>query len=390
MKIIIGSESFNPNISGVAVHAELLARNLAKKGHEVYVFAPSRSFKTHYDDNFKEYKVLRLRSVPNPFRKNFRIAFLPQRQVSKEISKISPDIVHLQDPTSICSSILKKAKKQKIPIIVTNHFSLDYVVSYIQYLKPVHSLVRKILMRYLSAFYNKANFIFCPTETVKKELLCWGVKSKIMAVSNGVDMDRFFSYSLPSSIRIKYHLPGNKIVLYTGRIDKDKSIDVLIRAIPLVLKEQNAHFLLMGGGDMIPKMKELSQSLGVARATTFFGQYHHDMEDLPQFYQVASVFAIPSAIETQSIVTLEAMASGLPVVAANAGALPELVKNGKNGYLFPKGDAKKMAESIIKILKNKKTQKSMGENSLLFVSSHQIDYSFNKIEKIYEKIIKSN
>ena len=387
MKIVIGSESFFPNVSGVAVHAELLARSLAKDGHEVYVFAPSRSFLTHYDKDFKEYKVFRLKSIKNPFRKNFRIAFFPQKQVLREIAKISPDIIHLQDPTSICSSLLKSAKKRKIKLVITNHFSLDYVISYVQYLKPIHSLLKKILMNYLSSFYNKADFIFCPTETVRKELLKWGVNTEIKAVSNGVDIDRFFSYSLPSSIRLKYHLPENRIVLYAGRIDKDKSIDVLINAIPLVLKKANAHFLLLGGGDLIPKMKKLTEELNIERAVTFFGQYDHDMEDLPKLYQIATVFSIPSAIETQSIVTLEAMASGLPIVSANAGALPELVKNGKNGYLFPKGDSNKMADSIIKILKSDEIQKSMKENSLLYVSNHQIEKSQNKIIKTYETIL---
>lgn len=262
MKIIIGSESFSPNISGVAIHAKLLAENLSKRGHQVYVFAPSKSLKSHYDDSEAKYKIFRLRSVPNPFREGFRVAFLPGRIILREVKRINPDIIHLQDPTSICSALLKSAKKNDIPVIVTNHFSLEYVISYLGYLKPFHKQIKYVLMRYLSRFYNKCDYIFCPTETVKKDLIKWGITKPIQAISNGVDLERFFSYSSPMQIRLKYHLPMNPIVLYVGRINIDKNIDVIIKAIPLVLKKINAHFLFIGDGDDLNKLQKLAKKQG--------------------------------------------------------------------------------------------------------------------------------
>jgi len=292
MKIVIGSESFLPNISGVAVHAKLLAENMAKKGHEVYVFAPSSNFKSFYENSNGEYRVFRLRSMPNPFREGFRVALLPGADIAREIKRIQPDIVHLQDPTSICSSLLKSARKNKIPVVVTNHFSLEYVISYLGLLRPVHNQIRYILMRYLSNFYNKCDYIFCPTETVKKELMKWKINKPIQAISNGVDLERFFSYSSPTQIRLKYHLPMNPIVLYVGRINIDKNLETIIRAIPYVLKKINAHFLFVGGGDDLPKISKLANKLGVERQVTFLGSIDHGSEDLPQIYQIAKVFNI--------------------------------------------------------------------------------------------------
>ena len=386
MKIVIGSESFIPNISGVSVHAELLAENLASSGHDVFVFAPSRSGKTYFEKSSKGYNILRLRSMPNPFRKGFRVALFPKKAVFSEVLRIKPDIVHLQDPTSICTSLLKAARKNNIPIIITNHFSLEYIISYIRLLKPFHAQIRKILMMYLSNFYNKTNYVFCPTETIKKELLSWGVKTPIEAISNGVDLERFFSYSSPSTIRLKYHLPINPIVLYVGRINVDKNIKVLINAMPEVLKETDAHFVLVGGGDDLPKMKRMAQKLGIMREVTFLGPIDYKSQDLPQIYQIASLFAISSPIETQSIVTLEAMASGLPIVAANAGALPELVKNNQNGYLFDPKSSEEMAKKMIKILKNESHSSKMKINSLKSVSKHQIEECFAKITKKYDEV----
>lgn len=386
MKIIIGSESFSPNISGVAVVAEILAKHLSDAGHDVYVFAPSQSYKSHYDRQFTSFKVYRLQSIANPFRKGFRVAFMAQKEIVREFNRIKPDIVHLHDPTSICSILLKTARKNHVPIVVHNHFSLDYVTSYLKWAKPFHPLIRKILTFYLARFYNRCNIVICPTETVRKNLLDYGVKTPVVAISNGVDLDRFFAWTNPTPLLLKYHIPANPIVLYVGRIDKDKCIDVLINAIPKILDKINAHFVMTGPGDETEKMQELARKLGVAHAISWTGRIEQTSAEFTQIYQSATVFAHPSPIETQSIVTLEAMASGLPIVAANAGALPELVKNGKNGYLFTPGDAHDFAEKIAKILLNKQLQATMSKQSLDIVSSHQINKSFKQIKDIYEKL----
>lgn len=388
MKIIIGSESFAPNISGVATAAELLAKSLAKEGHKVSVFCPSRSFETHEDQNYKEYKVVRFRSIKNPFRKGFRVTFLPKKEILKYVEKIKPDLIHLQDPTSICSQLLKAAKKNDIPVVVTNHFSLDYVISYLKWLKPFHPQIKFILRRYLANFYNSCNHVFCPTETVKKDLLTWGVKTEITAVSNGVDLDRFFSHSDLSDIYHKYHLPPNPIVLYMGRVDKDKRIEVFISSIPEIIKKVNAHFVVAGMGDELPKMKKMVEKLGIAEAISWIGWLDKDSPEFPKIYQLATVFAIPSPIETQSIVTMEAMATGLPVVGANAGALPELIKNGKNGYLFTPGDHKDLARKVVEILLDEKMRETFGGASLEIIEGHEIKRSLIKTLDVYKEILK--
>lgn len=389
MKIIIGSESFAPNVSGVAVTTERLAESLADRGHEVYVFAPSRSFRSAYDSTFKKYKVYRLRSVINPFRSGFRVSLKPAAVVEKQVAGIKPDLIHLQDPTSICGALLKSAKRHHIPVIITNHFSLEYVISYLRLLTPLHGSIRKFLMHHLAKFYNECNYVLCPTETVKKELLRWGVKTEIEAVSNGVDVDRFYSYSLPVTIRMKYHLPANPIVLYMGRIDKDKNIETLVQAIPKVLKHVNAHFVFAGSGGEVDKMEKLVEKMKIRRQVSFIGWIDHNSQDLPELYQMASLFAIPSTIETQSLVTLEAMAAGLPVVAANAGALPELVKPNENGFLFPPHNADALGEAIVKILTDERLAQKMGKKSLEIVADHTLAECYTKIEKVYENVVKT-
>jgi len=390
MKIIIGSESFAPNISGVATATELLAKSLSKQGHKVFVFAPSKSTKTYEDKSFKEFRVIRFRSMPNPFRRGFRVGLLPGKDISRYFETIKPDLVHLQDPNSISTGLLKSATKNNVPIVITNHFSLEYVISYVKYLRPIHKQLKMFLRHHLSSFYNKCDYVTCPTETVKKDLLSWGVKVPIVAISNGVDLDKFFVYLNVADVLKKYHIPQNPTVLYVGRVDKDKKIEVLIDVIPKVLKEVNAHFVIIGSGDEVLRMKKKTQKLQVDYAISWVGWLDKNSEDFVQLYQDAKVFAIPSTIETQSIVTMEAMAAGLPIVGANAGALPELIIDGKNGYLARPDDVDDFAKKIIKILKDNNLQKNMSKKSLELVSKHQISTSINKIMKIYEEILKTN
>jgi glycosyltransferase involved in cell wall biosynthesis len=389
MKVIIGSESFAPNISGVATATELLAKELASVGHKVWVFVPSRSQKSHIDHKYKDFTVVRFRSIRNPFRKGFRVTLLPGNEIQKRIEEIKPNIVHLQDPTSICSQLLKAARERDIPVVVTNHFSLDYVVSYLKPLKPFHQQIKYILKLYLSGFYNQCDYVICPTETVKRYLCDWGIKSPIMAISNGVDLDRFFSPSDLKSVRHQYHLPTNPTVLYMGRVDKDKSIDVFIKAIPHVLKHVNAHFIVAGMGDEVEHMQKMAKKLGIEREVSWIGWLDKNSDEFTAIYQMATVFAIPSSIETQSIVTMEAMASGLPVVGASAGALPELIKEGKSGFLFRPGDSIELASKIVRILKSKQLQKEMNKASLELISEHQIKNCFKKTLNLYEKLLKN-
>lgn len=387
MKIIIGSESFAPNISGVATAAELLARNLTEAGHKVWVFAPSRSRKSHIDKDYKDFCVVRLKSMVNPFRKGFRVTLLPGKEITTRVLEIKPDIIHLQDPTSICSGLLRVAKENGIKTVATNHFSLDYVVSYLKFLKPFHSQIKFILKLYLSGFYNQCDAVTCPTETVKKDLLTWGVKTEVTPISNGVDLDKFFVHSNLADLKRKYHLPPNPKVLYMGRVDKDKRIEVLISAIPYVLQLSDAHFIIAGMGDEVDKMKKLAQKLNIERQISWIGWIDKDSLDFQQIYQSASLFVIPSPIETQSIVTMEAMAAGLPVVGANAGALPELIGDGENGYLFEPDDSRDLADKISKILKNKSLAQKMRARSLEKIAAHEISKNFAEVLKIYEKLV---
>ncbi len=389
MRILIGADSFYPYISGVSVSTLNLASYLSAQGHEVVVIAPSKN-RRNYKENFdRGFLVWRVGSVPNPFRKDLRMGVYRWRQLRGFIASWNPDIIHLQDPGSIGLALLGPAKAQMVPIIISHHFTLDFVLSYLRFLRPAHTYVRKSLSSALIRFYNSCQHIVCPSQMVKQELLGLGLKKPVTVVSNGVNLERFINQESEEDIRFRYSLPEGPLVLYVGRLAKEKNLETLIRSIPLVLNRVKAHFVFCGSGELTEDCRKLAERMGLSHNVSFLGPIDYQSSDLPKIYRSAACFAIPAKMETQSIVTLEAMASGLPIVAARAGALPELVADGDNGYLFRPGDSKQLADKICRLLEDQDLNMTMGQRSVTKVLQHEINSSLQKIEKIYFEVAKN-
>lgn len=387
MRILIGSESFYPNVSGVAVTAQNLASHLAGQGHEVAVLAPSIRPADGHERYSEGFSVYRFSSIRNPFRKGFRVTMHPYKKILGIVRTWKPDVIHLQDPASICSCLAKAARQCGVPVVISHHFTLGFIMSYLSLLKPLQNYSNAQITRYLKDFYNRCQYVVCPSELVKAWLISVGVTTPVTVVSNGVNLERFYSYDTPDSTRASLGLPDLPIVLYVGRIDREKSLDTLLKAAPTILNNHPAHFVFCGGGSLLERLKKQTARSGLANHVTFCGQLDHQDETLPRIYQLADCFVMPSCCETQSIVTLEAMAAGLPVVAAAAGALPELVANGENGYLFRPGDPCDLAHKISLILDNPVLANKMGINSIERVLKHDINLNMQQIEHIYEGLV---
>lgn len=296
-------------------------------------------------------------------------------------------MIHLQDPTSIGSALLHQARALGLPVVSSHHFTFDYVLAYLWFLKPVHPLILHRLSLRTIDFYNRCSYVICPSETVKRELMDAGLRTPVTAVSNGVNLSRFFTYEPPGYARSYFQLPSVPLVLYVGRMDLDKNLEILLQAVPRVLERVSAHFVLCGQGNRTKSLKRLVGRAGLAGKVTFLGPFDYRSRELPRVYRMASCFVIPSGIETQSIVTLEAMASGLPVVAARAGALPELVADQDNGLLFAPDDPSELAEKICRVLTDEEMRQRMGRRSLEKAVLHDMNGSLSRIESIYSQVV---
>jgi 1,2-diacylglycerol 3-alpha-glucosyltransferase len=386
MKILIATDTYYPDVNGAAYFTYRLATILAKRGHNVFVMCPSRSFRNTVS-NDKGVTVYGIRSIHLPVYRDFRVSPLfTSRIIRGAVKEISPDIVHIQNHFLIGKEAVSAAKKLGIPIIGTNHFMPENLVHYLHLPRIAERWAQKLAWRQFVRVFEQLDFVTTPTKTAAELLVKAGLNKDVVPISCGIDLERFKPTNDGLYLKRRFAIPTNKpVLLYVGRLDKEKRIDMILRALPDILRVTSVHLVLAGIGKEKQKLEELTEKLGIQKAVTFAG-FVPD-EDLQNIYGIADLFVTAGVAELQSIVTMEALASGLPVVAVNAMALPELVHDGENGYLFSDGNSQMLAEKVIAILSNQAMRVRMSKKSLEIIKDHDIDKTIEKYESIYTEII---
>ena len=389
MKILIASDLHWPAINGVATMSRNLAKHMASRGHDVLVIAPSQTGKA-YKEVDGNYVIIRTKSIPFILYQNFRISPTPQLEVKKIIKDFDPDIIQIQMLMWIGQATMKYGNKAGIPIVSTVHAIPENLMDNIKMLAPVAKPINSILRGYGSLFYARSDYITIPTQAAIEMLRANERVSNIPIepISNGIDLKRFTVGKRNPETYKKFDIPTNvPIITYVGRVDAEKHIQVLLRAFKTVLKTHKTHLLIVGFGTDETNLKELAYELDIMKHCTFTGKVSED--DIVALHHIGDVYCMPSPAELQSIATLEAMASGQPIVAVDAGALKELCQDGRNGYLCEKDNDKQVAEGLSKIISDKALREKMSLESLAIAKTHDIEYTMDRYEQSYTDLIKA-
>ena len=357
---------------GSVVVAQNLAVNMAHKGHEINVFTTAIDSK----DSIEKYENMTIYRYGTNFRiYNRNISF---KMLVKPI-KYDVDIIHVHLDESILAALLY-AKRKKVALVVTYHG--DMIDTYGGFISKTHvyfynRLVNKLL--------SHANIIISPSEYYIDESIFLGkYRDKIVVIPNGINVDEFDIGYSKEECRDKLGLPlNNKILLYLGVIHPHKGPDVLLKAMPKIIKEvSNTELVFVGRGTMKKELEMVSKKLGVDGRIRFAGFVEESLK--PLYYKAADVFCLPSTRKHESfgIVNLEAMACGVPIVASKIGGVPDVVKDGENGLLVTPKDLDALADAIIYLLENENVRKEMGKNG----RKKAEDYSWERIAEETEKV----
>lgn len=386
MKILIASDLHYPTINGVATFSRNLAKGLASKGHEVLVVAPSQVGK-RYKEVDGNHVIVRTDSVPFPFYQNFRISLSPGREIKKIIEDFDPDVIHIQMLLGIGQAAMKYGNKFGIPIVSTNHAMPENLMDNLRLLAPVSRPINYMLKSYGARFHSKADYITMPTQSAIEMFDVGKITTPMAPVSNGIDLSRFTPGQAPAELYEQFHIPTDQpIVSYVGRLDAEKHLPVLMRAFIRVKSVMpHVHLLIVGDGTERPILQAMAHELGVSRDVTLTGRVSD--EDLVALHKIGTVFCMPSPAELQSIATLEAMASGQPIVAVDAGALGELCQHERNGYLTEQDDDEMIAQGILAILEDSNLRDEMGKESLAIARTHDLQTTLARFEQIYTDLI---
>lgn len=389
MKILFATDTYFPHVNGTAYFIYRTASELSKRGHQVYVVAPSVNFSNTIFRQKDGVTVYGVRSFPIIKYPYFRLATvkMSKNKLEKFILDANPDVVHLQQHFQIGNEVFKIARKHNIPVMGTNHFLPENLTHFFH----LPSFAEKKLMDYgwkqFIKVYKDLSLVTTPTKTAAEIIKEVGFEKEVVAVSNGIDTKRFSPKNNGEHLRKKMKLGNRKTILFVGRLDKEKRIGMLMQALCEVIKKCDAQLLIVGVGQKENELKKQAKELGLGDRVIFTGFVTDD--DLPNVLALGDVFAIAGVAELQSIATMEAMATGLPVVATAYKALPELVHHGKNGYLFG-DDYKDAAKYLVKILTNDVLRKRMGRESLAIIANHSVEHTIETFEELYKRAIVLN
>jgi glycosyltransferase involved in cell wall biosynthesis len=383
MRIVIAGQTYYPGNNGQAIFTIHLAEGLARAGHQVQVIVPWGQFHTG-SQTIHGVKVHTLRSLNFGWiHPDVWMPFFPSAEVRRIFNDEKPDIVHIQDHYFVSQSVAATARQLGLPVIGTNHFLPENLLPYLSRLPVPRQVKVNVLWGMMLSVYNRLQAITTPTQTAANILLNQKVRPPVTAVSCGVDID--FFHPDPGLDRgaacAQFGLdPRRVLFLYVGRLDGEKRIDLLLRAVARLKEQgrQDIQLAVAGQGAAGGALRELAQTLDLAGQVRFLGYVPN--ADLPRLYQTGQIFAMPSPEELQSIATLEAMASGLPVLAANARALPELVTPGVNGALFEPNQVEAVAAGMAALIDQREAWERMGGASRARAVEHSLQNTIRRYE----------
>ncbi|HXX78978.1 MAG TPA: glycosyltransferase, partial [Ktedonobacteraceae bacterium] len=382
MRIMIVTDQYPPMVGGVPTVTQGLAVDFANRGNQVWVVAPSYGQRDFHRLEQKVH-VYRFSSFEWPTYEDLRIPFLPVLPFRRLLKKIDPDIIHIHSPIVLGNIAQIVAGSLRKPVIATNHYlpinmsrslSADPLFG-----KPFVS----VTYSYLVHFCNRCEYVTAPTMTALNLLYEHGLRAPAQAISNGIDLKKFSPGARDTRLRQHFHLPQDRpIILSVNRLSQEKRIDVLIDAAAKMTR--NAHIAIASTGPAEADLRAQVEELNLMDRVSFLG-FIHD-RDLAPLYRLADVFAIPSEAELQSLATMEAMACGLPVVAADAYALPELVHHTVNGYLFQRGNSGEMARYLDMLVEDAEMRSQMGSKSLEIIARHDRAKVLDQWEALYLRL----
>jgi glycosyltransferase involved in cell wall biosynthesis len=359
--------------SVLATHS--LIKEIAKMNHEIKVFTTSKDYKNHIEIS-GNIEVYRYGTQMKLLSSNLSLGLFI------EPLKYDVDLVHVSfDIPPGPFAGYRYAKKKNLPLIVTYHG--DWEESY-------GNILRKIGVAFNNKFLvdkilSYAQVIISPSKTyLKTSEFLRKYKEKVIVIPNGVNMNEFKVKYSKEECRNKLNLPIDEyIVLFFGYLSPYKSPDILIKALSRILKYIPSVLLVFAGsGVMMDELKKLSADLGVDENVKFVGFIGKDQRSL--YYKSADIFCLPSTMKTESfgIANLEAMSSGIPIVASNFGGIPDVVKDDENGLLIPPNDIDALVHAIIYLLKNNEIREKMGLDG----KNKASDYTWKNITKMTDEI----
>jgi glycosyltransferase involved in cell wall biosynthesis len=356
----------------------VVAAGLVKRGHDVHIVAPAagRKHGTWQEEvegeTITAHRLYSWRWYPHPWLR-FAIPWRIEQNSAKILDEVKPDVVHFQSHIVVGRGLSKGAVERGIRLIGTNHFMPENLLDHAKLPRFLHNFAVRQAWAAAYRSFVRAEAVTSPTRKAADFLEQAINIHPVIAISCGINASDYTPNFEPRT---------ENLIVFVGRITGEKQLDVLVRAVARLDPTLNARLELVGGGEDEQHLRNLATQLGIGDRVTVTG--YVSTEYLRSTLTRATVFAMPSIAELQSIATMEAMASGLPIVAANAMALPHLVHHKQNGFLFEPGDVDELARRLTDILTMEQSKlDEFKRESMTIVEAHDINRTLDTFEALY-------
>ncbi len=374
MRIGLFSDTYIPQVNGVATTVHNLAEELERLGHEVYVFCPRVHIRHRDKPN-----VIRFPAVPFIFQREHRVAFgLPARawRILRGL-----EIVHSHTEFSLGTLAMWVARVYRIPHVHTYH---THYVIYRHYLPPPFRPPRRLTEALVAAFCNRCHAVTVESKAMEEELRRYGVRRPIYRYPFGVNL-KLYEGPIEYDLREELCLPRDaRVALYVGRLAMEKNLSFLLRAFAEAAVRRDDLFLVMvGGGPLFPSLVEERDRLGLQDRVLLPGYVRG--KRLIDYYRGADLFAFASKTETLGLVVIEAMAAGLPVVCLGEMGVTEVVEPGVSGIFAPE-DPAGFAAAMLQVLEDRALRERLREGALRRARELSTEASAKRTLEVYEEV----
>jgi 1,2-diacylglycerol 3-alpha-glucosyltransferase len=382
MNIAFFTECWEPQINGVITSMKNLESELINRGNNIYIFAPRRN---HYKDTNP--LLFRQRAITYFFQPEFNFASLFIHRALKKAKEWGIQLIHSHTEFSMGVVASRIAKYLHIPLVFTFHTLWECYSHYFFWDIFPRSTIRFLL----SMLYKIPHYFIVPSKKIKtylKEVM--NIQGVIEIIPTGLHLEHFYDFDISREQRTAFRKKWgigehDKVMIFVGRMGKEKSIDMIIKSIPAIRNHYpNIKLLLIGGGPAIDEFRKLARGLGVAAHVIFCGYMQWDK--IPLAYKSSDVFVNASTTETQGLVSVEAMASGLPVIVRKDPTNLEIINNGSDGIVFD--GAPDFPRKLDKLLSQPRLFETMQKKSLAASRKYTVQEFGRRTQEFYSLVAK--
>lgn len=370
-----------PVVNGVVRSVESFRKALTRQGHNVFVFAQADG---DYEDEAPF--IFRYPSLILPMQIEIPAVIPVSPFVDQLLPSLKLNVIHTHHPILLGQTAARKAGELDLPLVFTFHTQYREYTHYVPLPQEAfQEFLKGAIQNWLKDFMRKCQHIVVPSESMKEILVNeYGLKDRYTVISTGINLEPYQSVD-ENELRARNHWQDDKVIISIGRLAKEKNWETLLNAAAKVhRKYPELRLVLIGDGSEKKRLQSLASELGITERVTFTGEL--PFSEVTAYLKAADIFGFASVTETQGLVTMEAMAAGLPVVAVDAIGTQDIVAHGEQGFLV-RNDAEALAASVCRLLESPELLQHFKGQALKKAQVFDVKNRAKELVTVYEQAI---